>query len=124
MSRGGSFDRSGAGLEFMRDGASAVKSDFPVLVRPGRLQEPAHVGPASWDRSRSRQRCRARRRWQGAVHKGFLNGTDVVPIAAPPRCPIGITCNQVNLLTNHNGSDCEDELFRNTPFLGVDIGNM
>ena len=26
-----------------------------------------------------------------------------------------ITCNQVNLLTNHGGTDCEDELFRNTP---------
>ena len=25
--------------------------------------------------------------------------------------------NQVNLLTNHDGTDCEDEHFRNTPFL-------
>ena len=28
---------------FMRHGESAVKSNFPVLVRLGRLQEPAHV---------------------------------------------------------------------------------
>ena len=66
----------------------------------------------------------ARRRWQSAVRKGFFNGTDAVTVAAPPGCPIEITCNQVNMLTNHNGSDCEDQLFRNTPFLGVDIAHM
>ena len=45
-------------------------------------------------------------------------------LAAPPRCPKEITCKQVNMLTDHNGSDCEDDLFRNTPFFGVDIANM
>ena len=56
--------------------------------------------------------------------KGFINGTHVVSTAAPPRCPIEITCNEVNLLTNHNGSDCEDQLFHNTQFFVVDIANM
>ena len=70
MSQGGSFDLWGASPEF-------------------------YVG-----RSRSPQWCRARRRWQSAVREGFVDGTDVVSIAAPPRCPIEITCNQVYMLTN------------------------
>ena len=52
MSRGGRFDRV---WSFMWDGESAVKSDFPVLVGLGRLQDPAHVGPASWNRTWSPQ---------------------------------------------------------------------
>ena len=27
------------------------------------------------------------------------------------------------MLTKHNGTDCENELFRNTPFFGVDIAD-
>ena len=108
----------------MWDGESVVKSDFAVLVGLGRLQEPAHVGPASWNRTWSPQWCRDRRRWQSAVRKGFLNGTDVVPIAAPSRCPIEIACNHVNLLRNHDSTDGEDDLLGNTPFLGVDLANF
>ena len=67
---------------------------------------------------------RRARRWQSAVRKGFINGTDVVCIAASPRCPIEITWNQVNMLTNHNSSDFQDQFFRVTPFFGVEIGNM
>ena len=89
-----------------------MKSYFAMLIRAGRLKEPTDVSPVVWNRSGSQQRC--------AVRKSFVDGTDVVSIAAPPRCPIETTCNQVNMLTNHNGSDCEDELFWNTPFFGVD----
>ena len=32
-----------------------------------------------------------------------------------------ITCNQVNLSTNHDGMDCKDEFFPNTQFFCVDI---
>ena len=74
-------------------------------------KEPTNVSPVAWDRSRSPLRCEARRRWQSAVRKGFLNGTDVVSIAAPPRCTVEIACNQVNKLTKHNGTDCESALF-------------
>ena len=108
----------------MWDGESAVKSDFPVLVGLGRLQEPAHVGPASWNRTWFPQWCGAKRRWQSAVRKGFFNGTDVVSTAAPPRCPVEIACNQVDMLTKHLSTDGEDELFGNTPFFGGDIADM
>ena len=101
---------------FMRNGKSAVKTNFPVLVKFRRLHEPAHVGPASWNRTWSPQGCRARRRWQSAVRRGFYNGTDVVSTTAPPRCPIEITCNQVHVFAKHHGTNCEDELFRNTTF--------
>ena len=56
--------------------------------------------------------------------KASSKGTDVVSIAAPPRCPVDIACNQVNMLTKHDGTDCENELLRNTPFFGVDIVKM
>ena len=38
-------------------------------------------------------------------------------VAAPPRCPFEIACNQVATFTKHHGTDCEDELFRNARFL-------
>ena len=118
MSHGGSFDRSGAGQELYvgwRKRREVVPSNTDLIQG---FKEPTNVSPVVWDRSRSTQRCRARRRWQSAVRKGFVNGTDVVSIAAPPRSTIEIAYNQVNVLTKHNGTDCENELFRNTPFFG------
>ena len=50
------------------------------------------------------------------VCKSFVDSTDVISVAALPCYSIEITCNKVNLLTNHDGTNCEDELFRNTPF--------
>ena len=58
------------------------------------------------------------------VCKSFVDSTDVTPVAASSCCSIEITCNHVNLVTQHNGTDCENELFRNTPFFCVDIVNM
>ena len=52
-----------------------------------------------------------RRRWQCTVCKSFAHSTDVIPVAASPSCSIEITSNHVNLLTNHDGTDGEDELF-------------
>ena len=43
------------------------------------------------------------------------------PVAAPPCCSIEITCNHVNLLTNHDSTDGEDELLGNTSFFGVGV---
>ena len=56
-----------------------------------------------------------------AVWKGFDNSTDVIPVAASPCCSNEITCNHVNLLTNHDGTDGEDDLLDNTSYFGVDI---
>ena len=56
--------------------------------------------------------------------KSFVDSTDVIPLAASSCCCIEITCNHVNLLTNHDGTDGEDELLGNTPFFGVDIAYM
>ena len=86
-----------------------------------RLEETTDVSPVVWNRSGSPQWCWALRCWKRTVCKSFVDSTDVVPVAASPRCSIEITINHVNLLTNHDGTDCEDELFGNTPFVGVDI---
>ena len=125
MSRGGSFDRLGAGLEFhvgwRKRREVGLSSTGRARAASGtRTRRPQHPGIEPG----IPQWCRARRRWQSAVRKGFFNGTDVVSIAAPPRCPVEIACNQVDMFTKHHGTDCEDELFRNTPFFGVDIFNM
>ena len=49
--------------------------------------------------------------------KGFVDSTDVIPVPAPPCCSFEIIWNQVNLLTNRDGTDGEDELLGNTSFL-------
>ena len=64
---------------------------------------------------------RAWRRWQCTVCEGFVDSTDVIPVAAPPCCSIEITCNHVNLLTNHDSTDGEDELLGNASLFGVDV---
>ena len=52
-----------------------------------------------------------------AVCKGFVDSTDVVSVAASPRCSIEITC-------NHDSTDGEDELLGNASPLGVDVADM
>ena len=64
------------------------------------------------------------RRWQRTVCKNFVDSTYVVSVAASPCCSIEITCNQVNLMTNHDCSDGEDELLGNASLLGVDVADM
>ena len=82
-----------------------MKSDFPVLVGLGRLQEPAHVGPASWNRTWSPTMVWGQAALAKRSSQGFFNGTDVVSIAAPPRYPVEIACNQVDIFTKHHGTD-------------------
>ena len=65
-----------------------------------------------------------RRRWQSAVRKSFVDSTDVVSAATSPRTIIEITCNHVNLLTNHDSTDGEDELLGDTFLLGVDVADL
>ena len=98
ISRGDSFDQSAANLGL-------------YLGWRKRREEPTNVSAIVWNRSESPQRCRAQRCWQSEVRKDFLNGTDAVSITAPPPCSIENTSNQVNLFTNHNGTDCENEFF-------------
>ena len=50
-----------------------------------------------------------------AVCKSFVDSSDTVPVAASPCCSIETTCNHVNTLINHGGTDGEGELLGNTP---------
>ena len=90
MFRGGSFDRSGAGLELHEE-----YSNFPILIGFGRLKEPAHISPAILESNMVPTRV-----WgQAALAKGnqqkaSFNGSDVVSIVASPRSPIDIAGNQ------------------------------
>ena len=65
-------------------------------------------------------------RWrrQGTVHQCFVNSTEVVSATTSPRSTIEITCNQVNFLRNHDGTDGEDELLGDALLLGVDVADM
>ena len=112
MFRGGSFDRSGAGLELHEE-----YSKFPIPIGFGRLKEPAHISPASWNRTWSPQGCGARRRWQSAISKSFFNGSDVVSAVASPRSPVDIAGNQVHMFAEHHRSNRVNEFFPNTTFL-------
>ena len=106
---------------FAWDGKRAVHAYLPIPIWIGRFKKPADVSPVVWNRSGSPQWCEAQRRWQRAVCKSSVNSTCAVSVAASPCFSIEITCIQVNLLTNHDDSDFEDELFCNTPFWCVDI---
>ena len=111
MFRGGSFDRSGAGLELHEEwkGRREVElskfcSDSGGFRNPRTSAqhpgiEPGHhkgVGPRGVGK---------------AQDKGFLNGTDVVSNVASPRSPVEIARNQAHMFGKHHGSDREDELF-------------
>ena len=63
----------------------------------------------------------ARWRRQGTVRKCFVNSTEV---AIQPRSTIEITCNQVNLLRNHNGTKSRNELLGDVFLLGVHVADM
>ena len=101
-----------------------MHAHFPITIRNQWLKEPTNVCPVVGNWSGSPQWCRARWRWQCALGKGFVDSTDVVSFAASPLCTIEVTNNDVNLLTNHDGTDCEDELLGNTPFFDVDVAYM
>ena len=60
-------------------------------------------------------------RRQSTVRKCFVNSTEVVFAAIPPCSTSEITCNQVNFLRNHNGTN---ELLGDAFLLGVDVANM
>ena len=70
--------------DFMRNGESTMEPYFPVPIGFRRFKEPTNVSPVARDRSGSPQRCGAGRHRQGAVGKGFFDGTEVVPVVAPP----------------------------------------
>ena len=106
---------------FVRDGEGTMHAYLPIPIWIGRFEESTDVstvagidlGPLQW--------CRARRRWQHTVCESFVDSTHVVSVAASPCCSIEITCNQVNLMTNHDGSD---ELLGNVSLLGVGVVDM
>ena len=65
-----------------------------------------------------------RRRWQRNLQKSFADSTDVIPVAASQRCTIEMNCNHINLLTNHDSTDGEDELFGNASLSGVGLADV
>ena len=44
-------------------------------------------------------------------------------VAASPRCTIEITCNHINLFTNHDSTKSENELLGDAFLLGVDVAD-
>ena len=58
------------------------------------------------------------------VSKGFVNSTEVVSAAASPGSTIEITCNHVNLLTNRDSTDGEDEILGNASLFSVNLVDM
>ena len=115
MSHDGSFISWTQAESFAWDGASTMYAYLPIPIWIERFKESTDASPIVRNRSVSPQWCRAWRRWQRTVCKSFVNSTYVVSVAASPCCSIEIACNQVNLMTNHDGSDCEDEFLCNTP---------
>ena len=98
MSHDGNLDRLDAGREYcvglkMRRACALSNTDLNPVASSGSIRVPTMV--------------QARRRWQCTVCKSFVDCADVVPVASSPS--IEITSNHVNLLTNHDGTNCEDD---------------
>ena len=108
----------------MANGECAVKPNSPVPTRFKRCKEPTNVSPLAWNRSRSPQRCGPRRHRQSTVSKGFFDGTDVVPVGAPPCCTVEITGHQVHLFLKQHCTSCKDQLLSDATLLGVNVTDV
>ena len=97
---------------------------FPTSLRVRRFEKSTDVGQIVRNGSRSSQWCGARWREQDTVQKCFVNSTEVVFAAVSPCGTIEVTCNQVNFLRNHDGTESEDELLGDAFLLGVDVAFM
>ena len=95
---------------------------MPIGLR--KFKEPTNVSPVAWDRSGSPQWCGVGRHRQGAVGKGFLDGTDTVPVVAPPRSTVEVPGNQVHTFVQHHCTNCKDELLSYATFLSVNVINV
>ena len=123
--RDGSFGRWDVDTKgFPRDGKCTMLIYFPASLRARRFEKPTDVGPIVRNGSRSPQWWGARWRKQDTVHKSFVNSTEVVFAAVPPCSTIEVTCNQVNFLRNHDGTESEDELLGNAFLVGIDVADM
>ena len=102
-----------------QDGERTVHAHLPISTGAWWFEKSTDVCPVVRNGSRSPRWCDAQWRMQGTVSKGFVNSTEVVSASASPRSTIEITCNQVNLLRNHDSTNSEDELLGNTSFLCI-----
>ena len=59
-----------------------------------------------------------------AVGKGFFDGTDVVPVVAPPCSTVEITGHQVHLFVKHHCTNRKDKLLAYATFLGVNVTDV
>ena len=110
--------------DFTRNGESTMKPYFTVPIGFRRFKELPNVSPVARNRSGSPQRCGVERHRQGAVGKGFFDGTDIVPVVAPPRSTVEVTSNQVHMFVKHHCTNCKDELLFYAPFLSVNVTNV
>ena len=119
---------------FPWDGECTMLIHFPETLKAKWHEKSTNVCPVVRNGSGSPQWCGARWRRQGTIRKGFINSTEIVTAATSPRCSIAITFHQVNLLTNHDSTDCFlrnqngtkslDELLGDAFLLGVDVADM
>ena len=109
MSHDGNFDRFDAGREFCV-GWRTHRTWVPSNTDLSRAaQGTDRRQPSCLESIRVPTMVPAPRRWQCTVCKSFVDSTDAIPVAASPCCSIEITRNHVNLLTNHDGTDREDD---------------
>ena len=109
---------------FPRDGKCTMLIHCPASLRARRFEKSTDVGPIVRNGSMFPQWCGARWRRQDTVHKSIVNSTEVVFAAVPPCGTIEISCNQVNLLRNHDGTKSENELLGDAFLPGVDVADM
>ena len=105
------------------NGKGAVKSDFPILIRFWRLQESAHISPASWNRTWSKGvepsgvgKSQSAQASSVVLMMFLLLHRHAAPLKSPATkstCSPSITARIVRM-----------SFFPNTTFFGVDIANV
>ena len=58
------------------------------------------------------------------LHKIFVNSTEVVFATVPPCGTMEVTCNKVNFVRNHDGTESVDDLLANAFLAGIFVANM
>ena len=116
--KGGSTPRNrsfGQWVECRDDFKRAVAAYLPLIVCVRRLGETTYVGPFSWNATWSPQWCRAVWDWLDRVGERTLDRAVALLVITTFISPLS---NHINSFLTQNSTDCKEDVFRGSAFLG------
>ena len=104
----------------VRDSYGSMHTDLPFIFGTQRFEESTHIRPFTWHASWSPQQCGAGWKRQARIDESFFNTADGPRVPARLAAPCGtieVSSNQVDLLLVHCGTDCKQQVLRDSSFL-------